>query len=71
MRRQERDEGSPTVPDDLDPLARIVEHLELAEDPELHVPLPYASCRPPASGLQGGTRILAPIGKSCKEERKC
>ena len=60
------------MPDDLDPLARIVAHLELAEDPELHVPLPYASCQPRASGLQGVQRILALFGRHLQgKEWRC
>jgi hypothetical protein len=43
VRRQQRDQRPLTVPDDIDLLAGIADHLELAEDPELHVPLP---CRP-------------------------
>ena len=43
MRCQERDESPLTMTHDIDLLAAVAEHLELAEDSELHVPLP---CRP-------------------------
>ena len=49
---QERDEGPLTVAHDIDQLAAIAEHLELAEDSELHVPLP---CRP-----------VSPVPVDCK-----